>query len=115
MSNKRIRELVITDSTKIKAYGEHTGKIYKVYFDNMSPELIYFEFDRRWQMEEFLYNHGFEKFTYKSSNGSTINKKWEYIQSKLNEYNNLYGKNKGHVFPEKYSWEDYYCGHYVKE
>ena len=109
-----INNLVITDKAKLEAYGEHIGKEYKVYFSNISPELMYFSFNSRRQMEEFLYRHKFERYTYKSSNGNTIIKVWEYIQEKLDEYKE-YPCNRKKLLPEKYSWDDWYCGHFIKE
>ena len=110
--------LVITDGTKIKAYAEHIGKDYLVYFENISPELMYYRFSTRWSMEEFLYRHGIEKFDYKSSNGKTITKVWKYKQEELDEWKDSWSRTKKEKLqgkPEKYSWDDWYCGHFVKE
>ena len=110
--------LVIQDTVKIKAYGEHNGKDYLVYFENISKELMYFKFNTRHGLEEFLYCHGIEKFDYKSSNGSVITKVWEYFPEKLEEWKSdkfRTAKEKKQGHPDKYSCDDWYCGHYVKE
>ena len=110
--------LVVTDKVKTKAYGEHDGKKYLAYFENIPKELMYFEFDTRHALEEFLYCHGIEKFNYKSSNGSIIPKVWEYNPGKLEEWKDSRFRTaaeKKRGTPEKYSWEDWYCGHFTRE
>lgn len=114
-----IEELVITDGTKIKAYGEHDGKNYLAYFENIPKELMYFKFHARWRLEEFLYTHKIEKFDYKSSNGKVITKVWEYIPEEIEEWKeDDWGKTKKEKqegMPEKYSYHDWRLGHFVKE
>ena len=52
-------------------------------------------------MEEFIYRHGIENYTYKSSNGNLINKTWKYIPEKLEKERKWFKK------IEKYSFEFY--------
>ena len=111
--------LVITDATNIKPYGEHNGKEYLVYFENIPKEQMYFKFSTKWRLEEFLYLHKIEKFAYKSSNGKVITKVWEYIPENIEHWKSYdWGKTKKEKeegMPEKYSWDDWRCGHYIKE
>lgn len=111
-------ELVIQDTVKIKAYGEHNGKEYLVYFENVPKELMYFKFLTRHRLEEFLYCHGIEKFDYKSSNGKIMTKIWEYLPEELEKWNKSQFRTKKEKqlgVPEKYSYDDWKCGHYIKE
>ena len=110
--------LVLGDSLKIKAYGEHIGKSYFVYFENISPDLLKYKFDARWQMEEFLYSNGIERFDYKSSNGKIITKVWQYIPEEIEDWKDSWCRTKSEKqkgIPNKYSYEDYQLGHYIKE
>ena len=96
--------LIIGDSLKIKSYGEHIGKDYFVYFENISPDLLKYKFRNRWEMEEFLYQNGIEKFDYKSSNGKVITKVWEYIPEKVETPDPQIGKynpQAGKVYDQK--------------
>jgi len=110
--------LIINDNTKLKAYGEHNGKSYLAYFNDIPKDVMYFKFASKWRLEEFLYTHGIEKFDYKSSNGNIITKVWEYIPKELEEWkedNFRTAKEKKQGYPDKYSWDDWRCGHYIKE
>lgn len=102
-------KLVIKDKDKVQIYGEHIGKEYRVYFKYIT-DLIYFSFSRRHSLESFIYQNGFEKYTYKSSNGSEINKVWEFDSDKLNKHIEWYKKP-----PKEYTFDAYYCGHFIKE
>ena len=53
--------LIIGDSLKIKGYGEHIGKDYFVYFENISPDLLKYKFRNRWEMENLIINLLMEK------------------------------------------------------
>lgn len=107
-----MNNLIITDINKIKPTIEHKGKYYYIYFENISPDLMYFQFAKKWQAEEFLYNHKISKFTYKSSNGNIIEKEWEYIQDKIDKWKEWsYNKNKK---LKDFSTDAWYCGHYIK-
>ena len=103
--------LVLGDNLKINPIAEHKDKSYIIHFMNIPPELLYYSFNKRWQLEEFIYRNGIEQFKYKSSNGKTINKVWEYIPEKLEEWKKYNIPKKK---PEKYSWDDYMCGHFIK-
>ena len=103
--------LVLGDNLKINPIAEHKGKSYIIHFMNIPPELLYYSFNKRWQLEEFIYSNGIEQFKYKSSNWKTINKVWEYIPEKLEEWREY---NTSKKKPEKYSWDDYMCGHFIK-
>ena len=110
--------LIVTDKVKMNAYGEHNSKEYLAYFKDIPKDLMYFKFSTRHGLEEFLYRNGIEKFDYKSSNGSTVTKVWEYFPEKLEEWKTdrlRTKKEKQQGTPEKYSWDDWYCGHYIKE
>ena len=110
--------LIIGDSLKIKGYGEHIGKDYFVYFENISPDLLKYKFRNRWEMENFLYQNGIEKFDYKSSNGKVITKVWEYIPDEVEDWRTGWGRTKTEKqrgMPEKYTYNDWYLGHYIKE
>ena len=110
--------LIITSEAKLKKYGEHKDKKYLCYFENLPSNLIYYSFVTRYEMECFLYKNGIEKFDYKSSNGKIITKVWEYIPEKLEEwksYEFMTAKEKKQGYPEKYTWHDFECGHYIKE
>jgi hypothetical protein len=90
-----------------KPLTEHKDKAYYLYYNNLSTDVFYLKFAKKWQMEEFIYKHGIKRFTYKSSNGSTIEKVFEYIPSKLEYYKD--------DVREKYDYWDWCCGHFVKE
>ena len=110
--------LMIGDSLKIKGYGEHIGKDYFVYFENISPDLLKYKFRNRWGMEEFLYSNGIEKFDYKSSNGKVITKVWEYIPEEIEDWRTSWCRNKTEKQREmtkKYTYDDWQLGHYIKE
>lgn len=116
--NNNYSGLVIEDIAKVKAYGEHNGKYYLAYFENIPKEMMYFKFNTRHSLEEFIYRLGIEKFDYKSSNGKIITKIWEYIPKKVEEWNNSQFRTKKEREagkPEKYSWDDWYLGHFLKE
>ena len=102
----------------LKVFGEHNGNTYLVYFEDIPKEKLCFSFNKRWAMEEFIYKHGIEKFDYKSSNGKTITKVWKYIPEKLKEWKEYDYRTKWQIekgMPEKYSYSDLECGHFVKE
>ena len=110
--------LVIGDSLKIKCYGEHLGRNYFAYFEDISPDLLKLKFNSKWSMEEFLYKNGIEKFDYKSSNGKVITKIWKYIPEEIEDWRDTYCRTKTEKqegMPEKYSSEDWHLGHYIKE
>lgn len=110
--------LVLGESLKIKAYGEHIGKYYYVYFENISADLLKYQFHAKWAMEEFLYTHGIERFDYKSSNGKVINKVWKYIPEEIEDWRNDWCRTKTEKqrgMPEKYTFEDWQLGHYIKD
>lgn len=110
--------IIIGDSLKIKGYGEHIGKDYFVYFENISPDLLKYKFRNRWEMENFLYQNGIEKFDYKSSNGKVITKVWEYIPEEIEDWRTSWCRTKTEKqrgMPEKYTYDDWHLGHYIKE
>lgn len=111
-------ELVISDKVKIEAYGEHDGKNYLVYFENIPKDMMYFKFTSRWRLEEFLYTVGVERFNYKSSNGKVITKVWKYIPEEIENWKDSNFRTKKELqrgMPEKYSYDDWRCGHFIKE
>ena len=67
-------ELEIKNKSKFRIYGEHKDKLYHVYLDFFPRDEVYFTFTKRTDMEQFIYRLGFEKFTYKSSNGEISQK-----------------------------------------
>ena len=58
--------LVLGDNLKINPIAEHKDKSYIIHFMNIPPELLYYSFNKRWQLEEFIYRNGIEQFKYKS-------------------------------------------------
>lgn len=87
-------------------YTEHRGRKYYIYFKEMDKEKYYLEFNKRWNMEEFLYENEIFNFEYKSSNGKTYKKKWEYIKEEVESRRNsaFYSKNYEYSF---------FTGHYI--
>lgn len=69
MRCSHVSNLVLGDNLKINPIAEHKGKSYIIHFMNIPPELLYYSFNKRWQLEEFIYRNGIEQFKYKSSNG----------------------------------------------
>lgn len=106
--------LEVENKEKYKIYGEHKDKLYYVYLDFFPKDEVHFVFRKRIDMEEFIYELGFEKYTYKSSNGKTIQKQWTYIDEELSEWKNWYGTKKNSA-PKKYTFDDFMCGHFIKE
>lgn len=105
--------LKINDIDKFTMYGEHKDKLYYAYLD-FFPKGVNFVFRKRIDMEEFIYSLGFERFIYKSSNGKSFSKKWEYISEELEDWMHWYGT-KTKPYPKKYGFDDFMCGHFVKE
>lgn len=67
---------------------------------------------------EFLYQNGIEKFDYKSSNGKVITKVWEYVPDEVEDWRTDWGRTKSEKqrgMPEKYTYDDWQLGHYIKE
>ena len=80
--------------------------------------MLKYKFRNRWGMEEFLYSNGIEKFDYKSSNGKVITKVWEYIPEEIEDWRSspfLTRTQKQKGMPEKYTYEDYNLGHFIKQ
>lgn len=107
-------DLEIKNKDNFKIHGEHRDKLYCVYLDFFPKDEVYFTFTKRTDMEQFIYRLGFEKFIYKSSNGKIISKVWEYIPEELEEWRSWYETRKNKE-PKKYSFDDFMCGHFVKE
>lgn len=108
---------MIINIKNMEVCGKHKDKSYIVYFKGISEDNLNFIFNKRWELEEFLYSNGIEKFTYYSSNGNALTKIWEYIPEKLDSWKNncsRTNKEKQQGMPTKYSLEDYLCGHFVK-
>lgn len=94
-------------SNKVEFFGEHISNSYILSIKSIPKETLYFKFIKRRNMEEFIYRHGVENYTYKSSNGNIINKVWKCIPEKYEKEKKWYKK------IEKYSFEDFYCGHFI--
>ena len=94
-------------SNKAELFGEHINRDYILSIKDIPKDVIYFKFTKRRNMEEFIYRHGIENYTYKSSNGNLINKTWKYIPEKLEKERKWFKK------IEKYSFEDFFCGHFI--
>lgn len=87
-------------------YTEHKNRKYYIYFKGMDKEKYYLEFHKRRHMEEFLYKNEIYNFEYKSSNGKTYKKKWEYIKEKITSRKNSTFYTKGCEY-------SFFTGHYI--
>ena len=72
-------KFLVNNKDNYTVYGEHKDKFYYVYLDFFPKDNIFFRFCKRTDMEQFIYGMGYERYIYKSSNGKSFLKKWEYI------------------------------------
>lgn len=107
-------KFLVNNKDNYTVYGEHKDKFYYVYLDFFPKDNIFFRFYKRTDMEQFIYGMGYERYIYISSNGKSFLKTWEYIQSELDDWKE-WNETKNKKSPDKYTFDDFMCGHFVKE